>query len=395
MAGSIRKRPDKGSDAFELRVFLGRDTAGRVRHKSQLFRGSQRAAERALAKMVTVQSDLPAVVPSDSTRPFGPTTTINDAMAAWQLNGWQDLSPSTTRRYSSIWSTHIKGSIGKRAISSLGPYDVELYLRSLKTGGLSEASVRQTRAILHRACRLARKWSGNFLPNPIADTELPDWALSEGAEPIRAPGVDEVRALLASAESSGARVYAFVLVVAATGMRRGEACALRWGDIDLDQATVTIDESVVATKGGVEVKAPKSRSGLRRVALDSTTAAALSVLRGETEELGAVGDFDIEPDHFIFATELPGIAPPHPDAVSHAFSRVRAESGVSEDIHLHSLRHFQATQLDPIISEAQKQTRLGWATVHMARHYTDGIDEEDRRAAEHIGRLLRGDEVGV
>jgi len=115
MAGSIRKRPDKGTNAFELRVFLGRDTSGRVRHRSQLFRGTQRATERALAKMVTLQSDLPAVVPSDSTGPFGPATTINDAMAAWQLNGWQDLSPSTTRRYSSIWSTHIKGSIGKRA----------------------------------------------------------------------------------------------------------------------------------------------------------------------------------------------------------------------------------------------------------------------------------------
>jgi hypothetical protein len=41
-----------------------------------------------------------------------------------------------------------------------------------------------------------------------------------------------------------------------------------------------------------------------------------------------------------------------------------------------------------VISEAQKQTRLGWSTVQMARHYTDGVDEEDRRAAEHIGRLL-------
>ncbi|MCU1494353.1 MAG: Tyrosine recombinase XerC [Acidimicrobiaceae bacterium] len=46
--------------------------------------------------------------------------------------------------------------------------------------------------------------------------------------------------------------------------------------------------------------------------------------------------------------------------------------------------------LDPVISEAQKQARLGWSTVHMARHYTDGIDEEDRRAAEYVGRLLGG-----
>jgi hypothetical protein len=53
------------------------------------------------------------------------------------------------------------------------------------------------------------------------------------------------------------------------------------------------------------------------------TTAALSDLRGDTEEMGVVGDFEVEPDHFIFASELPGIAPPHPDAMSHAFSRCR------------------------------------------------------------------------
>jgi hypothetical protein len=52
------------------------------------------------------------------------------------------------------------------------------------------------------------------------------------------------------------------------------------------------------------------------------------------------------------------------------------------------LRHFQATSLDAVIPERQKQARLGWSTVHMARHYTDAISSEDRKAAEHIGTLL-------
>jgi hypothetical protein len=32
---------------------------------------------------------------------------------------------------------------------------------------------------MNRACRLARKWSGGVLPNPIADSELPKWTLDE------------------------------------------------------------------------------------------------------------------------------------------------------------------------------------------------------------------------
>ena len=80
--------------------------------------------------------------------------------------------------------------------------------------------------------------------------------------------------------------------------------------------------------------------------------------------------------------------PPHPDSMTHALTRIRDQADLPSDIHLHSLRHFHATALDPVISEAQKQARLGWSTVHMARHYTDGVPAEDRRAAEHIGRLL-------
>lgn len=395
MAGSIRKRPDKGSDAFELRVFLGRDSSGRVRHKSQLFRGTQRGAEQALARLVVGQADEPALVPSEAAKPFSSITTINDAIAAWRVNGWQDLSPSTTRRYESIWKSHIKQSIGRLAISSLGPYDVELYFRSLKEKGLSEASVRQTRAMLHRACRLSRKWSGNTLQNPIADTELPDWALHEQSEHVRAPTVEEVRDLIAAAKRVDTRIYAFVLLVAATGMRRGEACAIRWNDLDLEDATVTIDESIVTVTGGAQIKSPKSRAGLRRVALDPATVQALRDRRRAVEDLAAIGEFDIEPEHFVFAAEMPGNEPPHPDPLSHAFTKVRKAARVAGDVHLHSLRHFQATVLDPVISEAQKQTRLGWSTVHMARHYTDGVEAEDRRAAEYLGDLLAGGAADV
>ena len=124
------------------------------------------------------------------------------------------------------------------------------------------------------------------------------------------------------------------------------------------------------------------------MALDQVTLSSLLALRRETDELAAWEASSLEPSHFVFATELPGVLPPHPDTMSHAFSHIRAQAGVSADVHLHSLRHFQATVLDPVISEAQKQSRLGWSTVHMARHYTDGVEEEDRRAAEHLGALL-------
>jgi hypothetical protein len=73
-----------------------------------------------LARLVSEQAKGPAVIPQERQYAFGPSTTINAAIEGWKENGWQDLSPSTTRRYQSIWTTHIKGSIGRRTAPNQG-----------------------------------------------------------------------------------------------------------------------------------------------------------------------------------------------------------------------------------------------------------------------------------
>ena len=388
MAGSMRKRTDRGTQAWELRIFVGRDSRGRVRHISRLFHGSRRAAERELARLVAEQDREPAIVYEQEERSWDTATTINDAIQAWRDNGWDDLSPSTTKRYKSMWEVHIKDDIGRRKIASLGPYEVERYFRRLKREGLSAATVRQIRAILHRACRLARKWSGGRLPNPVAETELPEWGLGERAKAVRSPDAEEVRRVLAAALAIDSRIGAFIRVVAATGARRGEVCALRREDVDLERATVRIDEGIVDAAGGAAVRSPKTRASIRVVAIDRGTVEVLCDLLTEREALAEACEVSLRPESFIFSPDPGGSIPSHPDTFTHAFDRVRRRAGVAEDVHLHSLRHFQSTELDAVIPERQKQARLGWSTVHMARHYTDAVSAQDRKAADHIGRVL-------
>jgi hypothetical protein len=92
MARSIRTRLDKGGDAWELRFYLGRDSVGRVRHKSRLFRGARRGTERPLARLVTSQEDIPSVVPDEQARPWDSQTTFNNAISGYRANGCDDLS---------------------------------------------------------------------------------------------------------------------------------------------------------------------------------------------------------------------------------------------------------------------------------------------------------------
>ncbi len=376
-------------NVWELRVYLGRDEHYHIRHKSVTFRGGKRAAEKELTRLAAKYEGTLAPTPEISVR-WGDATTVNDALEAWRRNGWQDLSPTTVRHYRELWDGHIRQSIGRRSIASLNPYEVESYFRRLKDAGLGFTTVRHIRALLNRGCRLARKWSANTLPNPIVDTELPVWPLAQRGVSVRSPELSEVQAILAAATAFDERFGAFVRLVAATGMRRGEACALRWTDIDWEAGTVMVDESVVAAAGGAEVKSPKTRASIRRLALDPGTLTALRTLRTAQEGLARMCDAGIVDDGFVFSYEPGSGEPPHPDTMSHMFTKVRKRAGTASDVHLHSLRHFQATVLDRVVPERQKQARLGWSTVHMARHYTDVIAVEDLRAAEHVGRLLEG-----
>jgi integrase len=216
----------------------------------------------------------------------------------------------------------------------------------------------------------------------------PAWRQYELWTGITLSTASEVLALLQAARVAEVRVAVLIRLVAATGMRRGEACAVRWNDLDTKAGTVMIDEGVVSTQDGAEARQPKTRSSTRKVALDKVTLSELAELRREQNSLARSCGLTLTPESFVFSFEPGGEVPPHPDNVSHVFAKVRTKAKVATDVHLHSLRHFHATQIDSVISEAQKQVRLGWSTVQMARHYTDGVPEEDRRAADHIGVLL-------
>jgi len=158
--------------------------------------------------------------------------------------------------------------------------------------------------------------------------------------------------------------------------------------VDVKHRRIRIDKAVVIGRDGVQVKSPKTRASIRTIEVDDGTLSSLATLREHQERVATDCGVKVDSDGFVFSLEPDGTLAPRPDSLSRAFARLRQRAGVAPDIHLHSLRHFAATELDAVISESQKQARLGWSTVQMARHYTDAVPEEDRRAAEHMGKLL-------
>lgn len=84
---------------------------------------------------------------------------------------------------------------------------------------------------------------------------------------------EQVRAFLAATAND--RLGAAFMVLATTGMRRGEALGLRWADLDLDGGRLFVRQTVITIKHAVAFGKPKTAKGIRPVTLDPDTVAAL------------------------------------------------------------------------------------------------------------------------
>jgi len=172
-------------------------------------------------------------------------------------------------------------------------------------------------------------------------------------------------------------------------MRRGEACGLRWTDIDVDAATLVVQRAVVVVRGeGLYEKDTKTHAS-RRIALDQVTIEALVGHRREMDERAATCGVELAPDAFVFSHAPDGARPWRPENVSSAFTRVRTRAGL-EHVRLHDLRHMHATQL--LAAGVPVRTvsgRLGHAnaatTLNVYGHF---LEASDRQAAAVIGELL-------
>jgi integrase len=205
---------------------------------------------------------------------------------------------------------------------------------------------------------------------------------------VKAPSVDVVRAVIEAAEDRDPRLAALLMLGALTGMRRGELCALRWSDIDLERGDMEVSRSVIVVPGGLSEKSTKTDRS-RAVALDEVGVALLTQYRARVDEWASEARTEVADDAFVFSPHIDGATPFRPDNVTGFFIRVRDGLGL-KDVRLHDLRHFTATQLIGAGVDVRTVAgRLGHSDPSLTlRVYSHVIEERDRAAAAILGRVL-------
>jgi integrase len=198
------------------------------------------------------------------------------------------------------------------------------------------------------------------------------------------------------------RLHPAWTLLAMTGMRRGEALALRWRNVDLDAATLSVRRSagVVRVKGeGASIAEGGTKSGKPRVIdLDASTVA---ILRAHRKASGGMALQLARDDALVFADQEGRHL--HPERFTRSFQDdvARCRKAIGEDalpvIRLHDLRHTHATLLlakgvpVKVVSE-----RLGHASPTITfQVYAHVLPASQRDAAELFASLVKGGECAM
>jgi integrase len=319
------------------------------------------------------------------------------------------LKPSTFDSYRDVVERHIVPTLGKEPLTKLTPAKVRAWLSAKqiepsarqpkpRAGAdpippvlLSSRTVQYFHAVLRKA--LADAVRDELVGRNVAALVEPPVVRREQVKPLTA---DEARAVLVAAAND--RLRALWLVMLSVGLRRGEALALRWDDLDLEAGTVSIRRSLQRLRGDrdpatgrrrghlVEVD-PKTIGSSATVALPASLVTALTEHREvqRLERMVAVAWVD---PGLVFTTSV-GTAL-EPRNVNRAWSTLCAKASVRQ-LRLHDLRHSAASFMFAagvdlkLVQTTLRHSRL--ATT--ADVYAHVLDEVQHQAADRMDGVLR------
>ena len=283
-------------------------------------------------------------------------TTIGEYLDVW-LKGsvYGSVRRSTYDRDTNLVDNHIKPTLGGLKLKTLNSAHVQSFYRGRLDAGLSGSTVHKLHDILRRGLAQAVKW--HLVPRNVADVVKPP---RPAPKEMVALSTDETRKLLEAA--SGDRLEALYILAIHTGMRQGEMLALRWQDVDMENAVVSVRRTLTRSGGKVTFGEPKTKKSRRSIRL---TPQGVGGLRSHLER--QLRDMEILGDHYrdqglVFTTGTG--APVNPSNLrQRSFAPLLQRAGLPH-MRFHDLRHTCATLLlSRGVNPKFVQELLGHATV--------------------------------
>src|SRR5271168_2886271 len=306
-------------------------------------------------------------------RRVGPTFGVYLTMK-WLPAKQLTLRPSTWDGYRRLIELHVLPHLGRVPLRHLRAEHLDrLYATLLErgrcdgSGGLDIKTVHEVHIVIRSALRDAER-RGSIVRNPAELAHAPKRRPLSSGE-FRALNADQLGKFLNLAQNN--THFAPLWLAANTGMGRGEVLGMRWSDVDLEWARLSVNRSLVSVAYELHESRGKTRTARRTVDIDERTVNVLGTIRST------------DPDGEAYVSCHKDGSPIHPQVLSDAFKRLVTQSRLPR-IRLHDLRHTHATLLlkagvpIKVVSERLGHSTPGF-TMATYQHVLPGMQAEAAR----------------
>lgn len=297
--------------------------------------------------------------------------TVQEVYDIWLAIYKDNVRGSSANRASSTWDNNLKNEFGKDYIANLDVTHLQQYAIDLAK---TQISYRKTLAILHRVIKYAIKmdWCEK---DPFDKIIMPKKSDKKSTYPEdNLYSLEELKEFLKAAKKHNYMYYTFFMILGSLGLRRGEALALKWENIDFENQTMSITHTVSRNADNHKTidltKTPKSR---RKLLIPNNL---LEVLK-EYKKRQAVFN---KPTDYLFHTKTGDFL--HPSVPAKFISSIYKFNPELRQITPHGFRHTLATLLynaNDQIKPKEVQEILGHSKVTMALDVYTHVTEEKRQ----------------
>lgn len=214
--------------------------------------------------------------------------------------------------------------------------------------------------------------------NPMDKVERPkakkDEVIKDDPEAFSA---EELLHIIEIMENEPLQWRCYTRLLIDTGCRRGEACAVRWCDVNEEENSITFVGSLAYTpETGVFMDTPKNKKQ-RTIFIDPDVMDLIKQLKKSKKIMDASGK------GYVFTQSEKTLAPLHPDSPTRYYRKLADRYGIA-NFHPHKLRHSQASVAitngaDPV-SVGQK---LGHSDSSVTlRIYSHATSDSQKRASD-------------
>ncbi len=340
--GTITRRKD---GRWEARYYV--PTVNGTKRKT-IYGKTQTEVRDRLTKALSDRID--GIVYDDENLAFG------EYLDIW-LKGsvYGSVRQSTYDRDTNLVNNHIKPVLGGLKLKKLNSAHVQSFYRDRLDKGLSASTVHKMHDILRRSLAQATKW--HLVQRNVADTVKPP---RPAPKEICALSATETRRLLEAA--GGDRLEALYVLAIHSGIRQGELLALRWQDVDVGNAVVSVRRTLTRSGGKVAFGEPKTKKSRRSICLTPQAVEALKAhLERQLQDIEILGD-RYQDQGLVFTTDTG--APINPSNLrQRSFAPLLRRAGLPH-MRFHDLRHTCATLLlSRGVHPKFVQELLGHATI--------------------------------